>query len=46
MSSFYCPKCQKLIQDTPRGYITGCEHFPIKSKTPEIPDVIKQLFNL
>ena len=29
MSSFICPYCGKEIIDTPTGYITGCEHFPL-----------------
>ena len=32
MSSFYCEKCNALIQDTPRGYITECEHYPLDLK--------------
>ena len=30
MSSFKCEKCGKDIIDTPKGYITGCEHYPIE----------------
>ena len=30
MSSFNCEYCRKAILDTPDGYITGCEHYPIK----------------
>ena len=29
MSSFYCEKCGTNIIDTPSGYITGCEHYPL-----------------
>ena len=28
MSNFACDKCGVTCQDTPRGYITGCEHYP------------------
>ena len=30
MSSFICEKCGKPILDTPHGYITGCEHYPVE----------------
>ncbi len=29
-SSFMCDKCGKVINDTPQGYITGCEHYPVE----------------
>lgn len=29
MSNFYCDKCGKAIIDSPRGYITGCIHYPL-----------------
>ncbi|MFA5753366.1 MAG: hypothetical protein WC910_09880 [Bacteroidales bacterium] len=29
MSSFYCEHCGALCSDTPRGYVTGCEHYPV-----------------
>jgi len=39
MSSFHCPICQTALIDTPNGYITECEHYPIDrheySGTPE-----------
>jgi hypothetical protein len=28
MSNFQCEKCGTICYDTPRGYITGCEHYP------------------
>jgi len=28
MSSFKCEKCNKVCHDTPRGYVTGCKHYP------------------
>jgi hypothetical protein len=31
MSSFICEKCKKDIIDTPSGYITGCEHYPLET---------------
>lgn len=32
MSSFNCEKCGTPIIDTPRGYITECEHYPLDLK--------------
>lgn len=29
MSSFRCETCQTPIIDTPKGYVTGCEHYPL-----------------
>lgn len=31
MSNFICEHCGTSIIDSPKGYITGCEHYPIKS---------------
>jgi len=31
MSSFFCEVCGKEILDTPDGYITECEHYPLKA---------------
>ena len=28
MSNFICEECGAVIVDTPKGYITGCEHYP------------------
>lgn len=28
MSNFICEKCNTYCQDGPRGYVTGCEHYP------------------
>lgn len=28
MSHFRCEHCGAACTDTPRGYITGCEHYP------------------
>jgi hypothetical protein len=28
MSSFTCNFCGVAIVDSPRGYLTGCKHFP------------------
>lgn len=30
MSNFHCKHCGTAIVDTPNGYITGCEHYPIE----------------
>ena len=29
MSNFICEKCGKEIIDSPDGYVTGCEHYPV-----------------
>ena len=29
MSSFSCPHCKASLIDTPIGYITECEHYPL-----------------
>ena len=29
MSNFYCEKCGALIADSPTGYVSGCEHYPL-----------------
>ena len=29
MSSFYCEWCKAEIVDTPQGYVTECEHYPL-----------------
>lgn len=31
MSSFACEKCGAIISDSPKGYVTGCEHYPKES---------------
>ena len=28
MSNFACEYCGVICYDTPRGYVTGCEHYP------------------
>jgi|GEM_PF-1441667 len=28
MSNFICEKCGAICQDTPKGYVTGCSHYP------------------
>lgn len=35
MSNFFCEACGAYCEDTPRGYVTGCEHYP--------PDLFKCL---
>lgn len=30
MSSFKCEKCGKEIIDSPQGYVTECEHYPLE----------------
>ena len=29
MSSYYCEHCGAAIIDSPKGYVTGCEHWPM-----------------
>ena len=29
MSNFQCEKCGTVCYDTPSGYVTGCEHYPV-----------------
>lgn len=31
MSTFACEHCGVIIQDTPNGYVTHCEHYPADS---------------
>lgn len=38
MSSFFCPHCGKSIIDTPNGYVTGCEHYPLETKNKSVKD--------
>jgi hypothetical protein len=30
MSNFYCEVCGAVISDSERGYVTGCEHYPLE----------------
>lgn len=30
MSSFQCEQCSTMIIDSDKGYVTGCEHWPIE----------------
>ncbi len=30
MSSFNCEHCHAMCTDTECGYVTGCEHYPVK----------------
>lgn len=39
---FYCPKCQKEIND----YNSHCIHFPKREKKMECPQILKDIFNL
>lgn len=31
MSNFICDKCGAEIIDSPLGYVTGCEHYPVEN---------------
>lgn len=33
MSNYRCEHCNTDIIDTPRGYITECEHYPLELAT-------------
>jgi len=35
MSSFECEHCKAQILDTPHGYITECEHYPMEKLKPQ-----------
>lgn len=37
MSTFTCPKCGATIEDSPSGYLTGCEHYPIEETAASVP---------
>lgn len=41
MSNFYCGKCGTVIIDSPTGYVTGCEHYPIEEK--KVKDIVERL---
>jgi hypothetical protein len=32
MSSFNCEKCGAMLTDTEFGYVTGCDHCPVRQK--------------
>lgn len=32
MSSFLCEQCGAAILDSPHGYTTGCEHYPLEQR--------------
>jgi hypothetical protein len=31
VSNFICEECGAKVVDSPRGYITGCEHYPVET---------------
>ena len=35
MSNYKCAECGADIIDSPAGYITGCEHWPIENNSTE-----------
>ena len=43
MSNFTCPHCGKDIIDSPRGYITGCEHYPIDHGPQKQPSSVRKI---
>ena len=42
MSNFSCEKCGTNCYDTPYGYVTGCEHYPIEKKTRKRIKALKE----
>ena len=42
MSSFICEKCGAEILDTPDGYITECEHYPMEICSVDNPTETKE----
>lgn len=38
MSSFKCDKCGADCIDSPNGYITGCEHYPVTAMGRRLSD--------
>jgi len=39
MSNFRCDICGKNILDSPRGYVTGCPHYPLSERTTLSPNL-------
>lgn len=52
MSNFICDKCGKSCIDSPKGYVSGCEHYPADnvilfsaySKQQKDEEVYKRIF--
>lgn len=46
MSSFICEKCGAEILDTPNGYITECEHYPMEltsiDRSSQVDDIFRE----
>lgn len=40
MSNFACEHCKSMCYDTPRGYITGCKHYPPDLHREEVTDLV------
>lgn len=38
MSSFQCEKCGAVCTDSPKGYTTGCEHYPASAMGKRLSD--------
>lgn len=45
MSNFTCPHCGTNIIDSPRGYITGCEHYPIDHGPQRQPSSVRKVMS-
>ena len=45
MSSFQCLICKTNIIDTPKGYITGCKHYPLEKKSIKIDKEAKNIMD-
>ena len=46
MSSFICSACGTLIIDSPTGYLTGCEHYPVKGYLIPSPPKDVEVFEI
>lgn len=43
MSHFICEHCGAVLYDSPTGYVTGCEHYPIEKESKNKKDLMEQL---
>ena len=47
MSNFKCPECGAVCIDSPNGYVTGCEHYPVDVKpVPDKPLSVDELMQI
>lgn len=43
MSNYYCEHCGAICADSPRGYVTGCIHYPPDTKSTNMEATILSL---